>query len=271
MFDRSRADWYPTHTHNGVTFSSEQVMNSNGTLRPPLAVVDTFVVHFIGAGYGQHRRPTADVLEGIERWHAIPNGKPNEYNSASDVNGATWEYAGRFRAAHAANHNATSWGHLVVLGLDVPNEMEADGFIRGIRRARTQLVAHGALTRDHRTVPHSALTSTGCPGVLHSRQDWWQRIVAPLPSTIPTPEEPDMLVIDWRPGQPEWTAMRWDGLHLAWIFDGHADAVLRRVGAKRETVTDTELDSIIRSSRTVTPCPPPFTGARRELWNRVAA
>lgn len=273
MFDRSRFDWYPTVLHGDVRHSADRVISSDGSLRPKLsAPLDTFVVHHIGAGTGQMNRPTAEVLAGIERWHAIPSRKPNEYNSASDVHGVTWEYAGDRRAAHAHGWNHRAWGHLAVIGLDVPTAAQADGLIRGIRRARTQLVAHGLLTRDHRVVAHSEIGITGCPGALRTGS-WWAQIVAPLPSapppTAPT-EEDDMLVIDWRPGRPEWVAMVWNGAMLSHVWNGHADAVLRRHGASRQTVTDQELTAIIESSRTTTPCPPTLPSAMAARWDARA-
>lgn len=204
IFDRQRADWYPTVMHGDVRHSADRVISSDGSLRPRLRTpLDTMAIHYIGAGRGQMARNTVQVLANIERWHAIPNRKPNEYNSASDVNGVTWEYAGAFRAAHARGHNDTAWGHLAVVGLDVPTQEQVEGLIRGIRRARTQLVAHGMLTRDHRVVAHAEIGTTNCPGALRTAS-WWQQIIAPLPSApspTPTPEEADDmrdLLFTWR-------------------------------------------------------------------------
>jgi hypothetical protein len=179
-FDRSRFDWYPA----GLC-SPAVVCGSSGTPRPPLAVpLDTFVVHYGGAGSWLDPGDTATELAAVELYHARPNGKPNEYNSASDSEAVTWEYAGPFLAAHSSGHSSTSWGHLVLLGLEPLVEPVVSRVIDGIRRARRQAVAAGYLTADHAVVPHSAQRPTGCPGPLYTVPDYWQRIAAPLLESV---------------------------------------------------------------------------------------
>lgn len=278
VFDKSRKDWYPTIIHNGVRHSADRVISSNGSPRPALRKpLDTFAVHHIGAGTGQMSRNSLQVLDGIERWTAIPSNRPNMYNSASDANGVTWEYAGPFRAAHAANWNDRAWGHLALLGLDTPTPEQADGLVRGIRRAREQLVAHGLLTRSHAVVGHMDIGQTPCPGLLRSNNDLWQQIVAPLSDAVPPPavpppteEESVMLVIEWKPNTAQYTAMSWDGQFLAWLWSGDASSVLLRSGARRETVSDQELRSIIESSRTTTAPPPTLPSAMAARWEARA-
>ena len=76
-----------------------------------------------------------------------------------------------------------------------------------------------------------------------------------------------MIAIDYKPNTPEWTALIYTGTHLAHVSDGHADAVLRRSGVQRQTVSDVELDGLIRSSTTTTPCPPPWVNTPRgAIW-----
>lgn len=199
MFDRSRYDWYPTVTYNGVTYSAAKVVNSDGSPRPPLAIpLKMFTVHYGGAGAWLDPGDTASELASIERNHAIPQKKPNEYNSASDSDALTWEWSGRFRAAHSAGENDWAWGHLAVLGLELPTEQQADKLIEGIRKARAQAVAAGYLAADHAVTPHQLMpgAATGCPGPLYTVKRWWDRIAAPLNSPqppIPTiPGVPDM-------------------------------------------------------------------------------
>jgi hypothetical protein len=50
---------------------------------------------------------------------------------------------------------------------------------------------------------------------------------------------------------------------LAHVSNGHADAVIRRAGVQRQTVTDAELDALIRSAQTTTPCPPAWVNTPR--------
>lgn len=192
-FDRSRYDWYPTVTYNGVTFTAAKVVNSDGSPRPALRTpLKVFTVHYGGAGQWLDTGDTHLELAAIERNHAIPRKKPNEYNSASDTDMLTWEWAGRFRAAHSAGENETAWGHLAVLGLELPTEQEADKLIAGIRKARAQAVAAGYLTADHVVEPHQNMpgAQTSCPGPLYTVKRWWNRIIAPLtttPDPTPTP------------------------------------------------------------------------------------
>lgn len=213
-FDHSRHDWYPPG-YGGPG----QVQGSNGQARPALKTpVDTFVVHYGGAGaswldFGD----TAAELRGIEVNHARPQGKPNEYNSASDSAAETWEYSGRYQAAHAAGHNA-KWGHLCLYGLEKLTDADADGLIRGIRRARAQGRLAGYLTADHAVVDHGGLpgAKTSCPGPLRTNPVWWARITAPLTAADygpanphpPSPliEEDDMrpVITHWQGEDPGW-------------------------------------------------------------------
>lgn len=196
-FDHPREAWYPPGLGG-----AGQVSNANGTPRPPLETpLDVFAVHYGGAGASwTDPGDTAAELRGVELNHARPNGKPNEYNSASDAAGETWEYAGAYRAAHSTGNNSTTWGHLTLYGLEVLTDDVAAGLIRGIRRTRAQCVAAGYLTDDHDVLPHRMLpgASTACPGPLYTTPRWWAQIVAPLtPADFdPTAEpigDPEML------------------------------------------------------------------------------
>jgi hypothetical protein len=195
-FDHSRFDWYPNSLGG-----PGQVSNADGSPRPTLTVpLRVFGVHYGGAGASwTDLGDTAVELRGVEMNHARPSGKPNEYNSASDSAGETWEYAGRFRAAHSSGNNGTVWGHLVLYGLEQLTEAEADGLIRGVRRARAQCVTAGYITADHVVEPHNQLpgAQTSCPGPLWTNKQWWARIVAPLtPADFDIPTSPPPLQED---------------------------------------------------------------------------
>lgn len=191
VFDHSRYDWYPTVTHDGVLFTPDFVVSSSGAPRPRLATpLDTFTVHYGGAGADWlDPGDTATELAKVETYWSIPQKKPNEYNSASDSEAKTWEWAGPYRAAHSAGNNDSSWGHLCVLGLEVPTSAQADRLIEGIRRARRQAVTAGYLTPNHRVVPHRNMmgAQTSCPGPLYTVSSWWDRIAAPLEPVTPPP------------------------------------------------------------------------------------
>jgi hypothetical protein len=275
-FDHSRFDWYPPGFGG-----PEEVRGKNGprpALRTPLG---TFGVHYGGAGaswldFGDTRAE----LRGIELNHARPAGKPNEYNSSNDSASETWEYAGRFMAAHSSGNNGTVWGHLVLYGLEVLSEADADGLIRGIRRARAQCVRSGYVTGAHIVLPHHLLPGarTSCPGPLWTNKRWWGRIIAPLTpedfgQTTPTPPTPtigdiDMANLDYtNPATGQWTALAWNGVELAHVKNGHVDAVSRRAGFGRTPISDIELDGVIADAVTTTDPPPEFSQARKNVWN----
>lgn len=90
----------------------------------------------------------------------------------------------------------------------------------------------------------------------------------PVPPSPSDPEEVTMITLDHRPGAPDWTALNFTGTHLAHVPNGHADSVLRRAGIPRQTVTDVEVDAIIQSATTTTPCPPTWVDTPRgALWS----
>ena len=185
-FDFSRFDWYPAGLGG-----PGQVSMSDGRPRPALACpLNTFGVHYAGAGSSWlDSGDTIDELLSVELNHARPSGKPNEYNSVSDIDSATFEYAGPYRAAHSGGNNDTVWGHLTLYGLEVMTEDQATRLIVGIRRARRQAVAAGYLTPDHQVLGHQELAgaNTGCPGPLFTNKRWWAQITAPLSTFTPPP------------------------------------------------------------------------------------
>lgn len=211
--DRSRTGWYPAWTSaRGPHPAGDPVVrNSGGGERPRITgngmpPLDVFVVHYVGAGTNwSDTGDTAAELRGIERNHAIPSNKPNEYNSASDSEAVTWGYAGPFRAAHASGVNTTRWGHLVVIGLEDHNAVETK-LVEGVVRMRRQLVAAGFLSRTHRVEPHLAQpdASTTCPGGLWTDRDAWDAIAAPLVyPTPPTPPPGDAMRVRYFHAHPQ--------------------------------------------------------------------
>lgn len=235
-FDHSRFDWYPDSLGG-----PGQVQNSGGHPRPPLRTpLGFFTVHYAGAGSSwlDHGDTPAE-LRGIEMNHARPQGKPNEYNSVSDSAAETWEYAGRFLAAHSGSPwNSTDWGHLALYGLEDLTELDASELIRGIRRARAQCVTAGYVSADHVVLPHNARRATTCPGVLWTNKAWWSRIVAVLTPadfdqpaappvisppviTPPTLKDPNMLkALIQLAGTPHVYA-QYTGGYKVWIRDGN--------------------------------------------------
>jgi hypothetical protein len=188
-FDHSRFDWYPD-TLGGPG----QVSMSDGRSRPKLRTpLDVFGVHYAGAGTSWlDSGDTIEELLSVELNHARPSGKPNEYNSVSDIDSATFEYAGPYRAAHSGGNNDRVWGHLCLYGLEQLTEKQATALIVGIRRARMQAVKAGYVTADHAVKGHQELSGarTGCPGPLFTNKRWWTQITAPLTTATPPPPPP---------------------------------------------------------------------------------
>jgi hypothetical protein len=103
--------------------------------------------------------------------------------------------------------------------------------------------------------------------------DSWERAgrpdpeLFPLPGTIPPPTpkaDIDMIVIEWKPGTASYTGMISTGTQLGWLFDGNAAAVF--ADAKKTTVSDVQLTSLIKSSQTTTDPPPTLSSTDRALW-----
>ena len=229
-FDFTRFDWYPD-TLGGP----EQVSTSSGSPRPALRTpLATFGVHYAGAGTSWlDSGDTVQELLSVELNHARPSGKPNEYNSVSDIDSATYEYAGPYRAAHSSGNNDTVWGHLAMYGLEHLTEAQAQALIIGIRRARRQCVEAGYITADHAVLAHSELpwAATSCPGPLFANKRWWKQITAPIAAvTTSAPiEGDDMAALD-KPIRWLDTRKGWGPLQGGTVFDVALPAAL--AGAK---------------------------------------
>lgn len=258
-FDRSRFDWYPPGLGGPAV-----VQSSTGTPRPPLPVpLGLFVVHYGGAGTSWvDPDDTAAELRSVELNHARPNRKPNEYNSVSDSQSVTWEYAGPFRAAHAAGFNDAAWGHLVLLGLESVSEELAQRLIAGVRRARSQAVAAGYLAPDHAVEPHARVGQTSCPGPLYSNRNWWSQIAAPL--TAKDDEMNGWPKLVRMAGTPAVYQQHANGTKT-WVPDTDVLAVLRFIDPAA-TITDLPNAAWIAAAGPIVgPIPPGVDGFGRPL------
>ena len=75
-----------------------------------------------------------------------------------------------------------------------------------------------------------------------------------------------MIVIEWKPGTSSYTGLISTGTQLGWLFDGNAAAVFIGAGAKKTTVTNTQLTALIKSSQTTTEAPPTLSASDQTLW-----
>lgn len=190
-FDYSRTDWYGT---------DGPVTSSSGSPRPNIAPVDKLVIHYAGAGTSWISTPGAQNMRNLQSY-AANAGKPWEYNICVDHNGYTYEYAGNYKAAHNGSGdangqygNSDSFGVFCMYGLETLTTAQAEGFVFGIREARSQAVDRGWLTQDHTIKRHSDVRpgGTACPGTI-GQEPYWSQITAPLTPPAPQPpEEEDM-------------------------------------------------------------------------------
>jgi hypothetical protein len=222
--------------------------------------IDTCVIHYTSA-----LKIPADIAayhRSMQRDYTVNRGYSLGYRWSVTQSGEVYQIRGwDLKSAANANHNDHTEPILVLVDAANPATPAACASIRAIiaesqrRSGRTfAITGHGQL----------AGAATACPGVGLRTQiaaGVFTPVPAPPPPTIT--DEVDMIAIDHQPGTPEWTALTYTGSQLAHVSNGHADAVIRRAGVQRQTVTDAELDALIRSAQTTTPCPPAWVNTSR--------
>ena len=244
--------------------------------RRKLSGVGWILAHEIGVNTpetGRYRSDdparVLDDVQAVARFGASSK-RTWEYSHILGRDGSIFEQAGEFRGQHCLDFNEESVG---VLFANASGLAPTDGQIEAWHWLRADLVRRGVLAADHQVAPHYRFRTTSCPGVLAEppgvgwvsptgegrRGDLIPALLtAPVPPLPPVEESPEMIAIDYEPGQPGWTALTWTGTHLAWCFNGHADKVVRGAGVRRVTVSRDELLGIIASSRTTTAIPSTF-------------
>lgn len=237
------------------------------------STIDIVAVHYPWA------EPTAGGLDDIvkvreflrrtQRDYVLRRGYSIGYSFAVDWLGGVWELRG-FDIRCAANRtvNPRTIAVQVLVDWDGPATGLALASVRAIHLEVERRAERECPSLGHNMLPDpdspTGVVRTSCAGVGISAQ-----IAAGLTTpdrTAPPEEDLDMLVIDWRPDTPDWTACTFTGTHLAWVANGHVDAVIRRAGARRQTVSDAEFDGLIASATTTTAVPSTLTGARRAAW-----
>lgn len=76
----------------------------------------------------------------------------------------------------------------------------------------------------------------------------------PPPPPVPS-SEVEMIILNRKPGTPEWDAMVWTGTHLSGLRGGR-DTLLAAGVQERTVPDDDEMDRIIHSGQTTNDCPP---------------
>jgi hypothetical protein len=174
--------------------------NTNGTPRPLLAANRPwYTIHYTGGGIWLDPDDTIDELRSIQNY-AQSAGKPWEYNWVIDGQGAVWEYAGNYQAAHSGGENDKAIGVLLLVGFKgtYPNDIDyweqpPTVMINAVRELRALLVDHAMLAGNHTMLPHQGMpgAATACPGsaVLAA----WPLLTAPwTPPTPPPGDDEDM-------------------------------------------------------------------------------
>lgn len=242
--------------------------NSNGTLRAPVERPAKYnTAHHTGAGEWADFYDTVPEVRYIQMY-AQHAKKPWEYNWIIDTEGNVVEYAGFYQAAHSGGENHNSYGILLLLNSQIERPTQAQ--ILAFRQLVWWLKELGYTNYMTLILPHQRMpgAKTACPG-LYVMASWSEFIVpwSPPPAP-PTDEEIDMIVLDYN-NSNGWTALVYNGTHLAWPASGHADNVLRRVGVTRTTVTKDELLGIINASEQTTPAPWTFDQVLVDAWHYV--
>jgi hypothetical protein len=224
-----------------------------------------------------------DYIRGIQFSYAKPvsqggRGYSIGYNVLVDQRGVKWEGRGtRFECAANVSINERSIAILVLVDGQDGASWEAIESVREVV-AQIRVYAPRAII-----VPHSSVGSTACPGAGLRGQTamgvFEPVIPEPEPEPVPPVDPPDdsleeMKIVDYLKGLPGWIAFSLTGTHLAHVFDGNADAAYSRLGAKRVSVSRTELLALIRSNATTTASP--FQGSYHDAeldsaWNAQRA
>lgn len=172
--------------------------NSNGTPRPHLAPNRPwYTIHYTGGGLWLDPDDTIDELRSIQNY-AQSAGKPWEYNWVIDGQGAVWEYAGDYQAAHSGGENDQAIGVLLLVGFKgtYPNAVEyweqpTTAMIDAVRELRDWLCSRSMLAPTHTMEPHQDMpgAATACPGpaVLAA----WPLLTQPWAPPAPTPPSED--------------------------------------------------------------------------------
>lgn len=235
------------------------------------------VIHYSGA----ESRPltvaaVGSWLEAIHRDWLGSRGYSIGYNWAVDWLGGVWEIRG-VSLRNAANlgrlvgRDANHWTWSVLL-ITAGTEEATDLAVESTRALLKWLSTQSYATWQPRPWSHSDLDPTPCAGSGIRSQ-----ITAGLFDLGRDDDKErgtDMVILDWKqPGHPGWTAMMSDGVSLAWVADGYADAVYRRAGVPRADIrTLEELVGVVSSCQTTTISPPTLPLDAKVAWeqNRAA-
>jgi hypothetical protein len=241
---------------------------------------DVVVIHYTAADNlidgdpGEHASNLPAYLRAMQKEYVTKRGYSVGYLFAVDWLGGIWQIRGwAFESAANKGHNHRSFPILMLVDGADRATPEAVRSVRHIvteaqrRAGRTlSIKGHGQLR-----VETGIGTATACPGKgLQAQVNAGDFMPRSEPTPPPPPpskkDDPAMLFLEYVPGTPGYTGFCWDGVHLAWIFDGHAAAVLAKGEVKRVTVDRTQLASVIRSSRTTTSAPPTIDSQLRAAW-----
>ena len=242
---------------------------------------DVVVCHYtasdnlIDGDPGEHAENLPAYIRAMQRSYALNRGFSLGYLWAVDWLGGIWQIRGwEYQSAANAGHNDHTTPVLVLVDGNDRATDEAAASIRCIvaeaarRSGRPQSIkGHGQLRRET-----GIGTATACCGTgLQSQID--AGVFVPRPTPPPLPQgDTEMIAIRFDRGAGAWTGLIYTGTHLAHAVTPASWSVPTGAGVKIVDVDATQLNDLIRSSATTTPCPPEFvnttTGA---IWTAARA
>lgn len=164
------------------------VTNIDGSRRMPLSNATYYTIHYTGVPRSYKDADVSAHLRHLQRIWAT--SKPWEYNYAigQKEDDKVFEFAGKFRAAHARGNNHHAFGIYLLNGI---NDPLTDTQVRKVQWLRDVLIADGSLRAQPLMRPHGLmpLANTACPGgLINSR---WADLVKPfVDDTVQFPYNP---------------------------------------------------------------------------------
>lgn len=245
-FDVKRSEWL-----KGAPFGGPAL---------DLKAVNRVVIHYIGTA----KAPSNSYAWMLNTHNMTMGRSPGYsfmYNCYVDPSGRVFEGRG-FQFRNAANKETNLTTFSICVGVDgqSPANPEQVKKIKNIVAEVRSRCAGGTI------VGHRDVASTSCPGAGIYGQIKMGLLEPKRPVNPPIVKDPEMLMLEWRPGSATYTAFVWTGTELSWLSDGHASSVLVAGGARKVTVNDQQLSGVIKSSKTVSECPPTLPNAMKALW-----
>lgn len=240
MIDHPRTEWL-----QGRPWSAPRILPER---------LDRIVIHYPGSA-----KPPSKPAAWMRQVHDARD-YAFYYNFAVDVHGEVWEGRG-FDCKNAANKGSNDQTVSICVhtfGAQPVNRDQEHAVRRLVATIRQRF-------GDLSIVGHRDVGATACPGDGVYRQVT-SGVFEPVPEPVPVESEVNMIVVEWRKGQREFTACAYTGTQLAWLVNGHAAQVVAAAKAPVVQVSDQQFQGLIESSETVTAAPPTLPRQMAAAW-----